>query len=283
MGLRPPVVAVTAAAAPFALCVATRRTPARDVATCTLQMWAYLAAYQMPHDDPEALERRVHISYPVFIDTVLGGGIPPTLRLQRRFARAGLVGNADQVLIWAHWLWFLVPHTAMVYVLARDREHFGHHAALMYATFDIGLIGYWALPTAPPWYAAERDRLAPGRELELRRLMYEHGVAFFKGGWRPLYAFLGGNPLAAMPSLHFATSLMAAHILSEVGPVEGAVGWTYTLTLGFALVYLGEHYLVDLLAGLALTEGIRAAAPRAAPALVAVSRVMQRLEARAHA
>jgi len=76
---------------------------------------------------------------------------------------------------------------------------------------------------------------------------------------------------------------MAAHILSEVGPVEGAVGWTYTLTLGFALVYLGEHYLVDLLAGLALTEGIRAAAPRAAPALVAVSRVMQRLEARAHA
>ena len=65
-----------------------------------------------------------------------------------------------------------------------------------------------------------------------------------------------------MPSLHFATSLMAARLLSEVGPVPGAIGWSYALTLGFALVYLGEHYLVDLLAGAALTEGVRGIRPR---------------------
>ena len=93
-------------------------------------------------------------------------------------------------------------------------------------------------------------------------MMVEHGEAFWKDSWEPLYSVLGGNPLAAMPSLHFATSLMAAHLLAEAGPVEGAVGWTYALTLGFALVYLGEHYLVDLLVGAALTEGVRAAAPR---------------------
>ena len=68
-----------------------------------------------------------------------------------------------------------------------------------------------------------------------------------------------------MPSLHFATSVMAAHVLSDVGPLEGAVGWAYAGTLGFALVYLGEHYLVDLLAGLALAEGVRRAVPRATP------------------
>ena len=60
-----------------------------------------------------------------------------------------------------------------------------------------------------------------------------------------------------MPSLHFATSLMGAHLLAEVGPVAGAVGWTYALTLGLALVYLGEHYAVDLIGGRALAEGIR--------------------------
>ena len=60
-----------------------------------------------------------------------------------------------------------------------------------------------------------------------------------------------------MPSLHFATSVMAAHVLGEAGPVAGRVGWAYAGTLGFALVYLGEHYVVDLLAGLALTEGVR--------------------------
>jgi hypothetical protein len=30
-------------------------------------------------------------------------------------------------------------------------------------------------------------------------------------------------------------------------------------------VYLGEHYLIDLIAGAALTETVRAAAPRLAP------------------
>jgi hypothetical protein len=86
-----------------------------------------------------------------------------------------------------------------------------------------------------------------------------------------------------MPSLHFATSLMAAHLLTEAGPVEGAVGWTYALTLGFALVYLGEHYLVDLLVGATLTESVRAAAPVVGRPLGRVARVLQGLERRAHA
>jgi membrane-associated phospholipid phosphatase len=58
---------------------------------------------------------------------------------------------------------------------------------------------------------------------------------------------------------------MAAHILGEVGPVEAALGWSYALALGFALVYLGEHYVVDLLAGAALAETVRVAAPHVAP------------------
>ena len=61
------------------------------------------------------------------------------------------------------------------------------------------------------------------------------------------------------------------------------MGWAYAGTLGFALVYLGEHYVVDLVAGAALTEGIRAAGPRATPALAAVVRTVQALERRAAA
>ena len=55
--LRPPVVTGTAALAPLALCVLVPRSRARDVGTCVLQMWAYVATYEMPNDDPEALER----------------------------------------------------------------------------------------------------------------------------------------------------------------------------------------------------------------------------------
>jgi membrane-associated phospholipid phosphatase len=59
---------------------------------------------------------------------------------------------------------------------------------------------------------------------------------------------------------------MAAHLLSEVGPVAGAIGWAYAATLGLALVYLGEHYAADLLAGAGLTEGVRFTASRLEPA-----------------
>ena len=57
----------------------------------------------------------------------------------------------------------------------------------------------------------------------MRRLMVEVGERFWGRFWAPLYDFLGGNPVAAMPSLHFATSVMAAHVLSETG--RSRDGW----------------------------------------------------------
>jgi hypothetical protein len=42
---------------------------------------------------------------------------------------------------------------------------------------------------------------------------------------------------------------------------HGLVGWTYALVLGFALVYLGEHYVTDLLAGLVLAVSVKAVEP----------------------
>ena len=52
-------------------------------------------------------------------------------------------------------------------------------------------------------------------------MMVEYGELFWRDGWGSLYSVFGGNPLAAMPSLHFATSLMAALLLAEVGPLAG--------------------------------------------------------------
>jgi membrane-associated phospholipid phosphatase len=279
-------VAATAWSAPVALCVALPRTRTRDVGMLMLQMWAYVAMYEMPADDPEALEARVHVDYPVAVDRVLGLGELPGVRLQRRLARAdGRLRAPEKVLVWAHWVWFMVPHGTATYVLLRRREQFPRAATLIYATFDLGVLFYWLTPTAPPWYAAEHGRMGPaeaGSELRLRRLMLGYGEQFWGDNWHRLYDGLAGNPLAAMPSLHFATSVMSAHVLADVGPGHGAAGWAYTATLGTALVYLGEHYVVDLLAGLALVAGIRAAAPAATPLLRGFSRAVQQLEQRAH-
>ena len=275
-------------AAPVALCVAVRRSRTRDVAVCCLQMWAYLAAYKTPHDDEAAQAERVHIDYPIDIDRALGLGELPTLRLQRALARVRPADGMpewralDRVLVWAHWAWFMVPHGSLVYILVRRPERFPRAAVMTYAVFDLGASVYWLAPTAPPWYAAS----VTGREdygaQDVRRMMVEYGEHFWRDGWGPLYSVLGGNPLAAMPSLHFATSLMATLLLAEAGPVAGALGGAYTAVLGFALVYLGEHYAVDLLAGAALTGAVRRLGPRAGPALERFGRAVAALEAIAH-
>jgi membrane-associated phospholipid phosphatase len=278
--LPPAAVLGAAGAAPVALCVAFRRNRARDVAVCALNMWAYLAAYEMPHDNEAAQAERVKVRYPIVVDRILGLGVPPTVRLQRAFARPGEVDRFERLLVWCHWMWFIVPHGSVAWVMVRRPERFPAAAARMYGVFDIGAIFYWAIPTAPPWWAAAHGELEDEQAVQVRRMMIEYGPVFWGDRWGALYDVLGGNPLAAMPSLHFATSLMAAHLLSEVGPVSGAVGWTYAGLLGVALVYLGEHYAVDLAAGAALAEGVRAAAPKLEPAVRQFSRLLRALEPR---
>jgi membrane-associated phospholipid phosphatase len=281
VNLPPAVVIGSGAIAPLALCVSVKRSRVRDISVGALNMWAYLAAYEMPYDDPGRLEARVRIDYPIAADRVLGLGVPPTLRLQRAVSRPGTVNRFERVLVWCHWMWFFVPHTTLAYVLLRDPKRFPAAAARMYAVFDFGAVFYWAVPTAPPWYAAAQGHLRDRQTAGVRRVMLEYGEQFWGDNWASLYDVLGGNPLAAMPSLHFATSLMSAHLLSELGPVSGALGWAYAATLGLALVYLGEHYAVDLLGGAALTESVRLGAPRATPLIRRLSRVLQSLEARA--
>jgi membrane-associated phospholipid phosphatase len=274
--LRRPVVSLLNWQAPAALALATPRSPLRDAGIYALQMWAYYWHYDMPDDDPDALLQRLKVDYPIQADRLLGGGSCPTTRLQGALGREGEVRRHDIALSVVHWSWFFFPHGSMAYMLVRHRDRYPRAATLMAACFDLGCVVYWVVPTAPPWYAGQIGNMPP-----VRRIMAEAGERVWGRYWDPLYHGLEGNPFAAMPSLHFGTSVMAARLLGDVGRRHGALGWSYAMTLGFGLVYLGEHYLVDLLAGAALAEGVRRAAPRVAPSARAIAAVVQRLEPRA--
>jgi hypothetical protein len=258
LGLHPAVTVALSAAGPPALAVLKPRTRTRDVLLYSLQMWGFTMAHELPYDDPEALRDRLRIHYPIHADRLVGGGELPNARLQRALADPDEPNALDRFLSMVHWAWFLVPHLSLVYILVKDDElppeqrRFPRAARQMAATYDIGCATYFAVPTAPPWWAAE------------------HGS-------------LGGNPWAAMPSLHFGTSLMAALLLAETGRIAGVLAGAYAGTLGFALVYLGEHYVTDLAAGAALVGAVRAGEPIADPVVSRVSARIQALERIANA
>lgn len=270
------VTVAVCASAPLAVSVLWPRSRKRDVALFATQMWGFMIAHELPYDNPERLRERLRIRYPVTADRFLGRGILPNTRLQRSLARQGRVTPMDRVLAWTHWVWFLEPYLALVLILVRHTGRFPRAARQMAAVFDIGCAVYIALPTAPPWWAAEHGHTGPD---EVRRIMIEIGEETWGIAWPRMYGTLGSNPWAAMPSLHFATALLAAILLAEAGPVEGALGSAYAATLGFALVYLGEHYVTDLLAGAALVLAVRYGEPLAEPAVLRINRGLQRLEA----
>jgi membrane-associated phospholipid phosphatase len=268
------VTLAVSASGPLAVAVLAPRTRKRDVALFAMQMWAFTVVHEMPYDDPERLRRRLYTRYPIEVDRRIGLGRLPGARLQTFLAGRRHTRALDRILTVTHWLWFFEPYTVLAWILVRHPEHFPRAARQMAAVFDAGALGYWAVPTAPPWWSSEQGLT---RE-PVRRIMVEVGEPLWGRFWGPLYKALGGNPWAAMPSLHFATSVQGAISLSEASREEGAVGWAYALTLGFGLVYLGEHYATDLLAGAGLVAGVRCADPVFAPTVARINTVIQRLE-----
>jgi membrane-associated phospholipid phosphatase len=273
---RIPTAATIAACAggPLGLAVLRPRSGRRDVAMYMLQMWAFTMVHELPFDDPERLRARLRIRYPIVADRAIGLGRLPNVRLQRALARLPRVGTLNRFLTWVHWLWFFEPYVALAFILVRHPDRFPRAARRLAAVFDLGCAVYFAVPTAPPWWASGQGHTGE----PVRRIMVEVGEETWKSAWPGMYSALGGNPWAAMPSLHFATSVTGAISLAETGRVPGALGWAYAVTLGFALVYLGEHYVTDLAAGGALVAAVRRGEPLAEPLVEGVNGGLRRLE-----
>src|SRR3954463_8858399 len=98
LNLPKPVTSVLAWQAPIAFAWSMPRTRARDAAVYALQMWAYVAHYELPNDTPDELAERVHVGYPISVDRAMGFGEVPTIRLQRALGRPGELRVQDTVL-----------------------------------------------------------------------------------------------------------------------------------------------------------------------------------------
>ena len=193
--LPPPVVTAAAAAAPLALCVAVRRSRARDVGVCACRCGRTSRSYQMPNDDPEALARRVRMRLPgARRPHARAAATLPGLRLQRALGAArGRASAAPRAaLVWAHWLWFVVPHGTVAYMLLRRRDLFARGAARSTRCSTSASSATGRCRPRRPGTRPQRAR--SGRWS--RRMRRDDGGArrgVLEGAWGPLYGLLGGN------------------------------------------------------------------------------------------
>ena len=121
--------------------------------------------------------------------------------------------------------------------------------------FAVNIVGWviWLLyPAAPPWYV---DQYGVG-PVVLDAASSPAGLARLDALLRaPVAATFyakSANIFGAMPSLHVAYATLVAFVVMPLG------GWLRGLALGFAVsmafsaVYLRHHYIIDVVAGIAL-------------------------------
>ena len=128
--------------------------------------------HELPYDDPERLRAPPAQPLPDRRrprDRRSAGCPTPACSGPSRGCRGS--APLDRVLTWAHWLWFFEPYLALAWILVRHPERFPRAARQMAAVFDVGCVVYFAVPTAPPWWASEQGLTGE----EVRRIMVEVG------------------------------------------------------------------------------------------------------------
>lgn len=188
----------------------------------------------------------VHHDYAQAFDKAAGLGELPTTFLQSHFYHEGSLSAFDWAMYVVYVSYFSVIHLLTPLVWMFKRKWFTRHVVMTVAVFWGGLLLYYLVPTAPPWLVADGEvhRVIDDIGRQINAASYEAGQDTF-----------GTNPVAAMPSVHMAITVVVALTLWRLWKPLGVVGAVYASSMGLALVYLGEHFLVDVLAGAALAVG----------------------------
>ncbi len=183
------------------------------------------------------LERTVHLAPEVTLDHWLAGHPGLGLWLSDYYDNAHFVVTLGVL----GWLWW---------------RHPGHYRPLRTSLVVINLLSfavYWAYPMAPP-------RLVPGGGI-VDVVAATHGFGSWTSG--TLASVGDANQLGAMPSVHMAWALWSSWALWRVWGHRRrwvAAVFAYPVVTAVVVVATGNHFLVDVVAGVAVAVLATAAA-----------------------
>jgi membrane-associated phospholipid phosphatase len=109
--------------------------------------------------------------------------------------------------------------------------------ALAIGTYS-ALLTYLFYPAAPPWFGVGATRILIQMDKGL-------GVPFY----RTIFDFIQSNPFAAFPSLHAMYPWLIALYALKIKKTKALPILLLPVGVWFSTVYLGEHYVVDLIGG----------------------------------
>ena len=225
-----------------------------------LRGWApfvgLLVAYELMRDAASALGVPPHNL--AGLDRHLFDGYEPTLILQAaagQLSDSELLEDAGTLIYGAH---FLLPVAVGAWLWARDRGAFGRFGFTLVILCAMAFATYVIAPTSPPWLA-QPSTVRHLIDDAIQRSGLPQGAVW-------LYSHHDYNLYAAFPSLHAGFPVVAAVAAWQRSRAVGALLWVWAVAVWIAGVYLGEHYVSDVVGGIGY----------AAMAIVIVKAVMAR-------
>jgi membrane-associated phospholipid phosphatase len=195
----------------------------------------------------------IHWQPPVEADKVLGLGQVPTIRLQDALYTPGHLHFWDYAAFSFWFSHFFATLLVAVGIWLYRYQWFHRFAACIVVLAAMGLVTYVLFPAAPPWLAADHgyiDHTYRITHAAVNNLPVPKAGALFQKGtdW--------GNDVAAVPSLHAAyTMLICLFLWPRISRRWRPLLAAYPIGMGLSLIYLGEHYLIDILLGWAYAVG----------------------------
>jgi membrane-associated phospholipid phosphatase len=188
----------------------------------------------------------INVTPQIHADQFLFGGTVPTVQLQHALFTPGHPHVWDYAAFFVYLTHFFAALfvAALLWKFAYPR--FRRFAALIVAVSFSAFATYALFPAAPPWLASQTHDLAPTAKIvdEIwTHLGLQNGASLLSARGHE------ANPVAAIPSLHAAYTLL---LMLFFWRSAGRWRWLlplYPLAMAFSLVYTGEHYVIDILLG----------------------------------
>jgi membrane-associated phospholipid phosphatase len=209
-----------------------------------LRGWApfigILVAYEVMRDLASALGVRPYDL--ALFDKTLFDGYQPTLVLQAAVARltdADLIEDLGSIVYATH---FLLPVAVGAWLWIKDREGFRRFGLTLVVLCGLAFVTYVIAPTTPPWLAQP----ASVRHLiedTIRRSGLPASLVW-------LYSHHDYNLYAAFPSLHAGFPVVAAFAAWQRSRAIGLLLTAWAAVVWVSVVYLGEHYVADVVGGI---------------------------------
>lgn len=204
-----------------------------------------LISYDFLRGFADNLSLRVNFHDLLAADQLLFKGAVPTLFLQEHFYKQGIVQIHDVVATVFYFLHFALPLGFAYLLWLSSRERFRLFVIGILLLSYGGWLTFLVFPSAPPWMAAENGIL-PG----VHKIL-DATLALFPPALQlpTIYHNLNPNPVAALPSMHAAYPFLVLLFSLQFFGNKALFFLLYVLLAWISFVYLGEHYVIDIIVG----------------------------------